>query len=1002
MFSRVRDTFASQFRSTMERLEVEVLQERDDGWCAVKCPLCVDKSGSAGIHSRTGFLKCHQCGFAGELFAWLQKKKNLGTPWEACMFLVEFYSLEKPVRDPKREERVLSDEMVDEFEVTLWGTKNFYVGELAARGFGPEELSQFRIGRTKNGLIFPCWNAAGVLLPRAHLWRGPKVEPRWQWWPRASKDTPTGSPICLWPAWIPPEGNQELWLMEGEWDCLVARTKFGLAAYTWTGGAGSPLIADRLPGWFASRRVNVVYDIDVYHGKDSIDERNKNQQNLFNKVIPTLVERKCEIFVRWVPLDPAKHPKGDFRDWWSNGGRDLTELKVESHELLQTREAKKRSHQDASVSTLGNCVGKAVRFVASVAGVQFDTRIVYERLSIRCDIGNHRACDTCRLPRDHGDGEINLKDSPGLTARLFLAGDIYKSTKQWLHPGPGCPGFEIQELEEQKPAQPRWLWTAGPPTDSDDSYVEVTVLSPTQPAAAKDHLVEGWVAPELTEARPIVEATKVVPAERMPFNISPFVDPLRLITPWNSDRAEDVLGYMDSREAQIGEHTTEIVGMPWARAIEIAAHSALMMPRASGRTERGWVDCCLVGYTRTGKTTTARRLLELYGLGRYASAQSSVSKAGITVTLERTGIGSSGGWRAKPGLFPRLDGQLLILDELHGLVDTHNKTNQVMQELQSARDIGTLEVVKAVNIKYQARVRFVTMANPPQKLGFAHYAYPCEVIKDLYITDESIARTDFMCVGMAMSTTPTVMNKKTQNQWTHQLANALVRRAWDMPPERIHIHPEAETKAEEIVETWASAYSQDLPLFTVAEKARSVLRIAVAVANLCFSHDVDPGQCVVRQCHVEVAKAFLEDTWSQSGYDSWSANRIKKAPPQPLIIERMLWHAIERPEDVNKFEHLAGECGRNIYAEIVGLTSDMNSIRVETWISRMIGAKGLMVSRPGLYVLTDIGRATVSAVAMFIKNSPDTWKGRILTLDSWFNRTIPGAPEPRSLISLQA
>ena len=999
MFSRIRDVFPSQFRNVMDLLGVEILHEVEDGFSQAKCPLCQDQSGSAGVHSRTGFLKCHQCNYAGELFVWVQKKKTLATTWEACSELAKMMNIQLPdIKIEKDKSKVLSEEMVDAFEMNLWGTRNFYVGELAARGFSPEEVSAFRLGRTSNGLLFPQFNQAGLLQPRGHLWRGPKVEPRWQWWPRPGKADAIGSPIAMWPQWIPPEGDQEIWLMEGEWDTLIARVKFGLAAYTWTGGAGSPLVKDRLPGWFAARKVHVVYDLDVYHGPESLSEKNRNQQNLFNKVLPVLADRKCELFIHWVPLDTEKNAKGDFRDWWSQGGRDLKDLPVEAYQDILRREGKVRTHQQTSVGDLGAMVGKPVRFIASVAGVQFDTRIVYPSLTIACDIGNHRACDTCRLSRDHSDGKIDLGNSPGLTARLFLAGDIYKSVKQWLHPGPGCPGFEIEELEEQKPAQPRWLWTAGPPTDSEEPYVEVAVLSPTQPAQAKDHLVEGWVAPELTEARPIVEATKVTPAERVPFAIGPFVEGLRAITPWASERPEDILGYLDAREAQISQNTTEIFGMPWARAIEIAAHSCLLIPRDSGRVERGWIDCCLVGYTRTGKTTTARRLIDLYGQGRYASAQSSVSKAGITVTLERTGVGSSGGWRAKPGLFPRLDGQLLILDELHGLVDTHNKTNPVMQELQSARDIGTLEVVKAVNIKYQARVRFVTMANPPQKLGFGHYAFPCEVIKDLYITDESIARTDFMSVGLStQSALP--MHTELPNQWTKQLAKALISRAWDLQPEKIEIHKESERKAEEIVEVWSGIYSQDLPLFTPSEKVRSVLRIATAIANLCFSHDVDPSWCVVRQCHVEVAKAFLEDTWARSGYDAWSINRMQKVKPQPLVIERMLWHAIERPEDVAKFEYLAGECGRHQLQEIIGLTSDQSSLRIEQWISRMLGARGLQVSRPGIYVLTDIAREIARGVVQHIKNLPDTWKGRTMSLDAWFGRGIAGMAEPQSLLS---
>jgi DNA primase len=54
--------------------------------------------------------------------------------------------------------------------------------------------------------------------------------------------------------------EERVLLVEGEWDCLVAR-QYGLPAVTWTGGASS--WDDRWSWMFAGKRVVVLYDNDV-------------------------------------------------------------------------------------------------------------------------------------------------------------------------------------------------------------------------------------------------------------------------------------------------------------------------------------------------------------------------------------------------------------------------------------------------------------------------------------------------------------------------------------------------------------------------------------------------------------------------------------------------------------------------------------------------------------------------------------------------------------------
>ncbi len=988
MFAQVRRAFTQRLEHSLSLLDAKGVQQREGPWWTLKCPMpgCQDQGGSASVHTDTGYLKCFQCGTAAELFEWTAKVLDTLPGWGACANLARQLGVPLPEKRKVRP-KILDEEELQRLEMTLWSNPDeYYVHELAARGLTCGDLEPYRLGRNEHGLVFPSFDPAGRLLPRAHLWRGPKSEPRWVWWPKVSKEG-HGTPQSLWPGWIPPESDQDVWLMEGEWDTLIARTKFSLSAYTWTGGAGAPLIASRLPSWFSKRKVRIVYDLDVYAGVQ--EPGNRNQANLLNRIVPMLVNRQCEVLVCWVPLDRATHPKGDFRDWWTLGGRDLAQLHQKAWK--EAVEERTRVYELRRIDDLAEAAGRAVEFTCSVAGLELVPKMVYPVLHVKCPIGAFKACETCRLAAEHPDGAIDMREYPGLRARFAAySGDLHDAVKRWLHPGRDCPGFEITEMEEQKPGESRWSFIAAPPVPEDGVQVELRVFSPVQPLQAKDYRVRGWVTPALTDSEVLVEADQVMPSERLPMDLLPFVQELKRITPWNSDRADEVLLYLEQRDAELAQHVTGIHGMPWCRALELVAHSALQIPTRGDKAERGWLDVCFVGFTRTGKTTTARRMLELYGLGRYVSAQSAVSKAGITVTIEK---GGRGGWKARPGLFPRMDGQMLVLDELHTLVDQHNKQNVLMQELQSARDIGTLETIKAVSLRYSARVRLVCMANPPQRLGFSHYAFPCEVVKDLYCTDEAIGRMDFLICGVQPANMP---SPPMPQRWKQSFVRALVHRAWDLKPADVSFDVGVEEKAADVVAGWSQRYCQDLPLFTVAEKQRSLLRIATAVSNLRFGHLDDPRKCFVRQADVAVAQVFLEQSWADCAYDAWSANKTRRTPPQPLVIEHLLWFPIDASAAIVKLDGLGRECGRNMLAEMLGLGANSKKT-VEQWISGMLGAQGLQVSRPGLYVLTEHARGVLEGMHRLIDSQNGSWAERKEKISAWVDKSIPGMMEPEAL-----
>jgi len=901
-WERVRNHWVSHIEAELPLLRAEArLLKHGEEWCSAVCPLCSDKDGSASISAKTGYLNCRQCGVKGSLFDWLSIK--LGQPpLDVMLSLAERFGVAVERKGKSRKSSYCDlDAGLELAVIELWKSPDASAlrQEVERRGFKPEHFEPYSIGFHRDHLIFPLFGPTGQPAPRYHAWMGPKGKPKWRWGGPPKIVVEHG----LWPSLEPPKDAQVILLCAGEWDVLTARERWklheqGIYAYTWSGGETTPLRAGLMPPWLKGREIRVCYDFDVWQGPDlsktiapsekQLNELKLRRKNLLEGVCWPLAQLGNKITILAVP-NPSGEFSADLRDYYdwklAHGEQPNFDdfLPTPFADLNQGPPAVECSFQEAFSA---ECQ-KPLKFEAAVAFIAEDLQMPTST-RIECDAGSYPFCQSCNLLRDFPERIIRW-DQYKLGLARFLSS---REREKVIHQLIGKPGpcHVVQLHSEGNEMASRWM--ASDP-DSLNRH-ELLVLSPRVPDFGEAVVVEGEKFTRTDSVTPVFLASKLSMPERERTKILPYVEALHDLCPWASNDTEELWEHVYfKRHDDLAAWVTGIFGRQnYHLAVDLVAHSALWWLDVTGKRVRGWVDANITGTTRSGKSVTARQLLAHYGIQTgMLSIQGLWSYAGLIASNEV--VDSPGSqYRVRPGIIPRFHGKMLVLDEMQHAATSDTKV-KLMPMLQEIRDTGSVHITKIASRKIQCAVRLLCLANPASPRGFRHYRWPCEALLKLYGSPESIARMDFAVThddvdGIGFVSQP-AMQAATPHRFTAELCQVLLRRAWDILPEEIAIEKDAYDLAIERVGQWMTVYDTDLPLFTGPEKVSSLIRIAIAIANLTFSHPPnDYGRCHVRRAHVEWACQWLEGLWDGSGYNLYSAAAKKTKIRQPWIAEWLL------------------------------------------------------------------------------------------------------------------
>lgn len=1003
-FAAVRAAFASGKQPILQKLGVQLKANEPKGdWWQVCCPVCTDTSGSASLSVSSGYLICHQCGEKADLFNWWKRRAGLGTAWAACKDLAEQVGVQLKESSGKKRGRMPPALDLELLHSAIYDLLESPDAEslrqfMAARNcFDPEILERFGIGYIAGRIVFAQWGPNGALRGRYRSYDPQGGNLKWIW----SKSLPgSHGAVGFWPYAMVPKGAA-IWLLEGEWDVLTAWIVMrlqghGIYCFTWTGGAGSPIPAHMIPESWWNREIHICYDNDTFQGPEIAcrapsdvkrQEMVRRRKNLVS-IAENFAAQNCTVYLRAVPIDPLKQWGADFRDWVAGGGTDLAELSCYPLSAIQKEE---RIFKPVTFNQLFGCTETDIRSTLQVSTIQEDVLSVPRTTCVECPAGTKSECAKCQVPTVAPNGILDWAGREHQLAECLLARDQQAFIINDILQKPrGCNQCRVYHKTIDTGAN----WQAMPPVgEENEGGRALTVVSHDLPPLSGSCEVEGTVY--AVGKSSMLFATRIRALERELPNLQDHGVTLRKLCPTDTNSLQHLDDYLRFRAADLAANVTRIYGREDIHlALELTFHSALWFDWR-GRRRRGWLDCMVIGDTRTGKSAAASGYINHLGLGYHQTVMDNYSRAGLTLGL----TGTRDGLRMRPGLWPRQHGKAMVIDEVHHMVASGSHKEHLFTFLQSARDQGRVEGVKIYGSQQlPAAVRTMCIANWWQSMRTS-FNYPIEHLRRIYGPPECLSRLDFAVP--VLFRLDDARPEEVEHVWTRELMRVLTLRAWAQEPEHIAIDEKAEAYADQVIAEWADLYHEDLPLYTRKEKAVSLLRMAIAVANLSFSAPVGmPMTCHVRKVHVEWAAEWMRQQFHLLGYDAWSERRLQSVRVHsPWELEALLAASqnIEHPQQAIA---LLNQLFGNVTPQLIDSLYILDAGRGRA--AQLMLRYGMFeVHRDGdrhSYVLTEGGSRFLQNMIDLAENHPEHFARRARALRYWWmnscrdKHNITGSP----------
>lgn len=321
-------------------------------------------------------------------------------------------------------------------------------------------------------------------------------------------------------------------------------------------------------------------------------------------------------------------------------------------------------------------------------------------------------------------------------------------------------------------------------------------------------------------------------------------------------KIQDLPGDLTEKVTLMTEKTKGLLGYnginTLIQAIDFAYNTPLQFNFGTFKNIRAYLDTIIVGESRTGKSSTADCLRNLYGLGTFTSL------AGNSATIPGLVGGSNktpSGFQTRAGIIPQNHRGLIIFEEFG------KSNNSVITELTDIRSSNEVRITRvAGTIALPAMVRMITLTNPKNKgntiQSIASYPNGISVLTDLVETAEDIARYDMIVI------LPDKGNAQIDPLWIpeepleQQVYRDKIRWVWSRTAEQIVIDRETQLYIVSVANELNQSYEGHIKIFGT-EAWKKVSRLAIAVAGYVCSSDETMENIVVKQEHVDFAKDYL-------------------------------------------------------------------------------------------------------------------------------------------------
>lgn len=797
--------------------------ERENGDLDLHCPIHGDKRRSAVVNFKTKEWYCNSCEDGGSLSGliarraeWLPPAGGSANPTKKGRTL--------PLPDSAR---------LDGWQSALIGNEGALEWLETKRGINLETIQKYGIGWDGRRYAMPIYDEKGIL--RNIRCYSSVLDPKILNWPG------WGSPPRLFPMATLLGDPKVIFICEGEWDALLANQQ-GIPTVTGTGGVKS---MGRWYGnwsdWFRDRVVFICFDCD--------DEGRIGARRVAAKL--ARVTRKLRVVELPFPIGSHK----DLTDYILEGGT-YPKLRKLGTQPKALRRAAPRYHEiNFPKLREGGATGRPVAIEATLSGVYSTQLSLPIKLKADCNIDwDPKRCQACPMNALNGKMVHDTEHDDDLHIDLLGGGKSAERDREFkrrMKIPQNCPMVEITTSNKS-------AWDAEIRNGSDLQEQSLPMLLKHDGNTPEVNHLYRWFGKLVTSSRgsrSLFVADKFEDAKADLDNFLPNDDAADSVREWigqfSGQPEEKIEAISDLFERRV----TQIFGQPLLHmAIDLVYHSVLRFPVFGKVIVRGWMEALAVGETRSGKSTMAQRLQEMYDYGTLISGENTTVAGLLSGVEKRAGLTKDGSWALTVGELPLCDRRLLVIDEAQGL-----PIGQIGQ-MSDVRSRGKVNVKKIRSGEIDARVRLIWLANGRKN----RYKYGIDALSDQMGAAEDLARIDIPLfishdIGDSLSTIRDEYDELPEHEL--EIIRWIVLWAWSRRPENVQWTQAADEALFNLKGDLADDYStSSVPVFPENEAHIRLARMAVAVAARLFSSP-DGFTLQVRSEHVgaayELYKRFL-------------------------------------------------------------------------------------------------------------------------------------------------
>lgn len=528
--------------------------------------------------------------------------------------------------------------------------------------------------------------------------------------------------------------------------------------------------------------------------------------------------------------------------------------------------------------------GQRLNVNASLCGISSQPTTAPRTVVVKCP-ANIKICEKCPAGLYHGRW---VKTVPAHDPFVLKAASIGRekhseAVKEWLKIPKGCKSHEIMILNEYTCYDINLiptLKTTAEILDKDIPFVNriAVLVDPGTIAGLRLEASRDYVLTVYPNGGPIIPKIilQVVDAKPSEDRIDQFMmtkeihESLKIFQPAQGQSPRD--RWREIYE-DLSQNCLHIYGREDAFfCCDLIYHSLTANFRfADDKIDRAYMEFLCIGDTGQGKTTLAKRLIAHYGVGLFASGETS-RRTGLLYSLVQT---KNAEWFINWGILPMNDRRLVFIDEFSGL------KHEDREVLTSVRSSGIVEVSGAARGSAQARTRLIFLTNSPDSRYVNQHNFGCDVVSQVFRKLEDVRRIDIantLAIGdvdrREMSRLQQ-LKERTEHKYTSALCNKLILWAWSRRADQVEFTPKAIEAIFAAVEYLSEKYVHDIPLLLAEDLTNKAARGSAAVAARFYSTR-DGEVLIVTEEHVKTWVWLVDMIYSKKSFGFLTKSTIIK------------------------------------------------------------------------------------------------------------------------------